>query len=207
MSEPVEALQDGRARLPKGQFLTERFPVLTYGPTPAVTTDDWKMRVWGSCLSKEITCDWKDFTALGSHETTRDFHCVTTWSRYDNTWGGVSVGAVWDWISGQVGAGGGDLSKVAAVMLHCYGDYTTNLLIDDFLAADNLFATHHDGVPLSAPHGGPMRFVCHHLYAWKSAKWINGIELLTEVERGFWEVNGYHIRGNPWSEERYAYQE
>ena len=201
MSEPVEPLQDGRSRLPKGQFLTERFPVLTYGPTPQISTDGWGLRVWGSGMGKEVSFDWNEFNALGNHQTMRDFHCVTTWSRYDNTWGGVPVSAVWQAIQPHLN------EKPAAVMLHCYGDYTTNLLIDDFLAEDNLFATHHDGEPLSAPHGGPMRFVCHHLYAWKSAKWINGIELLTEDERGFWEVNGYHIRGDPWGEERYAYQE
>ena len=97
--------------------------------------------------------------------------------------------------------------EVGAVMLHCTCGYTTNLLIEDFLKEDNLFATHHDGKPLTPDHGGPLRFVCHHLYAWKSPKWVNGIELLSNDARGFWERNGYHKRGDPWAEERYAYQE
>ncbi len=194
-------VDEERPRLPPGQFLTKRFPVLTYGDTQRVTTDEFSLKVWGSPLSEVITFDWEEFNALGSHKTTRDFHCVTTWSRYDNEWQGVGVRHFWDAIEDKLEG------EVAAVMLHCYGDYTTNLLLDDFLEQDNLFATHHDGNPLTAPHGGPLRFVCHHLYAWKSAKWVNGVQLLTEDERGFWEVHGYHIRGDPWGEERYSYQE
>lgn len=192
---------DELPRLPAGQFLTKRFPVLTYGPTPKVSSDDWVFRVSGSGLDEELTFDWKGFISLGEHETTRDFHCVTTWSRFDNEWAGVPVAAFWAAVEPHL------TEKPAAVMLHCYGGYTTNLLIEDFLQADNLFATHHDGEPLSAPHGGPIRFVCHHLYAWKSAKWINGVELLGADERGFWENHGYHNRGDPWGEERYSYQE
>ena len=190
-------------RLPEGQFLTERFPVLTYGQTPSVSADDWQFEVWGCGLSEKIEWNWQEFNSLGEHNTVRDFHCVTTWSRYDNNWQGVPVGAFWDVIQSKLEEG----VSPSAVMLHCYGGYTTNLLIDDFLKTDNLFATHHDAKPLTIPHGGPMRFVCHHLYAWKSAKWISGIELLENDERGFWERNGYHIRGDPWDEERYSYQE
>ncbi|MCH2349525.1 MAG: molybdopterin-dependent oxidoreductase [Candidatus Poseidoniales archaeon] len=189
------------ARLPAGQFLTKRFPVLTYGATPDISTDDWGLRVWGVGLAEPVEFDWGSFNSLGAHETTRDFHCVTTWSRFDNRWNGIPVSAFWDALSPHLD------STPAAVMLHCYGDYTTNLLIDDFLEPDNLFATQHDGRPLSAGHGGPMRFVCHHLYGWKSAKWINGVELLDADARGFWEVHGYHIRGDPWGEERFSYQE
>ena len=190
-------------RLPEGQFLTERFPVLTYGKTPSISPQNWKFEVWGHGLGEKIEWDWDEFNSLGEHETTRDFHCVTTWSRYDNRWEGVPVGEVWKAIESKLDGS----VKPNAVMLHCYGGYTTNLLMEDFLESDNLFATHHDGEKLTVPHGGPMRFVCHHLYAWKSAKWISGIELLKEDERGFWERHGYHIRGDPWGEERYSYQE
>jgi len=196
-----EMLDDGRARLPPGQFLTPRFPVLTYGSTPVVELDGWSFHVSGHGLAKPIEWTMEEFLALGEHETTRDFHCVTTWSRYDNAWRGVPIEAVWSQIEPHL------TEEVGAVMLHCTCGYTTNLLIEDFLKEDNLFATHHDGEPLTADHGGPLRFVCHHLYAWKSAKWIDGIELLDMDARGFWERNGYHKRGDPWDEERYAYQE
>jgi DMSO/TMAO reductase YedYZ molybdopterin-dependent catalytic subunit len=201
MSGAEEVLEDGRERLPPGQFLTSRFPVLTYGSTPDVELKGWNFRVFGHGLSEGIVWSMDDFLALGNHETMRDFHCVTTWSRYDNTWKGVPIGAVWEKIAPHLS------EEVGAVMLHCTCGYTTNLLIEDFLAADNLFASHHDGAPLTADHGGPLRFVCHHLYAWKSAKWVNAVELLSVDERGFWERNGYHNRGDPWDEERYAYQE
>lgn len=201
MSDANEVLEDGRARLPPGQFLTTRFPVLTYGSTPNVELEGWTFRVFGHGLAEEISWSMEELLAFGEHETLRDFHCVTTWSRYDNTWAGVGVGDVWARIAPHL------TEEVGAVMLHCTCGYTTNLLIEDFLEADNLFATHHDGEPLTADHGGPLRFVCHHLYAWKSAKWVNGVELLSVDERGFWEKNGYHNRGDPWGEERYAYQE
>jgi len=201
MEEVAEKLPDGRLRLPKGQFLTTRFPVLTYGKTPNVELDGWKFRVFGHGLSEEISWDFDEFLSLGHHQTVRDFHCVTTWSRFDNTWMGVPIESVWAQIEPHL------TEDVGAVMLHCTCGYTTNLLIEDFLTPDNLFATHHDGEPLTADHGGPLRFVCHHLYAWKSAKWIEGIELLDKDARGFWERNGYHKRGDPWDEERYAYQE
>ena len=196
-----ELLEDGRARLPPGQFLTKRFPVLTYGSTPKVELEGWTFNVSGHGLNEPMEWTMDEFLALGEHKTTRDFHCVTTWSRYDNTWAGVPIGAIWSLIEPHL------TEEVGAVMLHCTCGYTTNLLIEDFLKEDNLFATHHDGKPLTPDHGGPLRFVCHHLYAWKSPKWVNGIELLSNDARGFWERNGYHKRGDPWAEERYAYQE
>ena len=134
-------------------------------------------------------------------ELKKDFHCVTTWSRYDNMWAGVPISTVWKEIEKEL------TEEPVAVLFHCHGGYTTNLKLEDALVEENLFVTHHDGKPLTRPHGGPMRFVCHHLYAWKSAKWIDGIELLDMDARGFWERNGYHKRGDPWGEERYTYQE
>lgn len=198
--------EDGRVRLPPGQFLTTRFPVLTYGDTPNVEMADWKFTLSGHGIESEVELGYDEMLNLGKTDITRDFHCVTTWSRYDNTWSGIPVEAVVEWIEAQLGKSLAE-AGVGAVLLHCVCGYTANLLLEDFVAEGNLFATHHDGEPLTADHGGPMRFVCHHLYAWKSAKWVSGIELLTEDVRGFWERNGYHIRGDPWHEERYAYQE
>ena len=194
-------LPDGRPRLPPGQFLTKRFPVLTYGETPQVEVDGWEFRVWGHGIENELKWSWEEFLAIGQVELKKDFHCVTTWSRYDNLWSGVPISNLWKVIEKELS------EEPAAVLFHCYGGYTTNLKLEDALVEENLFATHHDGKPLTKPHGGPMRFVCHHLYAWKSPKWVCGIELLSEDRRGFWERHGYHNRADPWDEERYSYQE
>ena len=175
--------------------------MLTYGETPQVETGDWVFRVWGHGLDEDIILSWEEFNALGNVEVERDFHCVTTWSRYDNLWGGVGVKQLWALIEDSLA----ELPE--AVMFHCHGGYTTNLRLEDLLYEDNLFATHHDGEPLTRPHGGPMRFVCHHLYAWKSPKWVCGLELLENDKRGFWERHGYHNHADPWKEERYSYQE
>lgn len=181
-------------RVPPGQYLASGFPVLTYGDTPTVRTDEWEFRVWG--LAKEATFTWADFMALPQHEFTADFHCVTRWSKLDVKWRGIKV---LDFMK-QV-----ELDPTAVhVMEHCYGGYTTNLPLEDFLKEENFFAYELNGEPLSAEHGGPLRSVVPHLYAWKSAKWINGLEFLPREELGFWERNGYHTRGEPWAEERYS---
>ncbi|MGI0489661.1 sulfite oxidase-like oxidoreductase [Pantanalinema rosaneae CENA516] len=183
-----------RDRVPPGQHLTNGFPVLTYGDTPQVSTTDWRLRVWG--LATEVSFTWQDVMAMPQSDFTADFHCVTTWSKLDVQWTGIKVT---DFMR-QV-----ELDPQAMhVMAHCYGDYTTNISIDDFLREENFFAHTLFGEPLPADHGGPMRLVVPHLYAWKSAKWINGLEFLGQEELGFWERNGYHRRGEPWAEERYS---
>jgi DMSO/TMAO reductase YedYZ molybdopterin-dependent catalytic subunit len=182
-------------RVPPGQHLASGFPVLTYGETPQVNTNTWEFRVWGSAIPKVFT--WEDFMALPHNEFTADFHCVTRWSKLDVKWTGIKVS---DFIKAI------EFDPLAKhVMEHCYGGYITNISIDDFLREENFFAFNLFGEPLSAEHGGPMRLVVPHLYAWKSAKWINGLEFLESEELGFWERNGYHRRGEPWAEERYSY--
>jgi DMSO/TMAO reductase YedYZ molybdopterin-dependent catalytic subunit len=181
-------------RVPPGQRLTNGFPVLTYGDTPIVDKATWQFRVWG--LATEKTFTWDDFMAMPQSDFTADFHCVTTWSKLDVQWTGVKV---LDFIKSiEV-----DPSAVH-VMEYCYGGYTTNISMEDFLREENFFAHTLFGEPLPAEHGGPMRLVVPHLYAWKSAKWINGLEFLSHEELGFWERNGYHRRGEPWAEERYS---
>ncbi|MEQ9483554.1 sulfite oxidase-like oxidoreductase [Coleofasciculus sp. F4-SAH-05] len=182
-------------RVPPGQYLTKGFPVLTYGETPDVNIDDWEFRVWGLATPK--TWRWSDMMAMPQHDFTKDFHCVTRWSKLDVQWTGIRVT---DFIS-QV-----ELDpKATHVMQHCYGGYTTNLTLDEFVREDNFFAHTLLGEPLPPEHGGPLRLVVPHLYAWKSAKWINGLEFLDHEESGFWERNGYHRRGEPWAEERYSF--
>jgi DMSO/TMAO reductase YedYZ molybdopterin-dependent catalytic subunit len=181
-------------RVPAGQHLTKGFPVLTYGDTPHIDSDTWQLRVWG--LAKEITFSWADLMAMPQTDFTADFHCVTTWSKLDVQWTGVKVLDFMKYV---------DVDPAAVhIMEHCYGGYTTNISVEDFLREENFFAHTLFGEPLPPEHGGPLRLVVPHLYAWKSAKWLNGLEFLSKEELGFWERNGYHRRGDPWKEERYS---
>jgi DMSO/TMAO reductase YedYZ molybdopterin-dependent catalytic subunit len=190
--KPDESQSD---RVPPGQYLTNGFPVLTYGSTPEIDQATWEFHVWGLVEPKTLT--WDDFMSLPQHEFTEDFHCVTRWSKLDVKWKGVKVK---DFLALL------DIDpKANHIVEHCYGDYTTNLPLEDFERDENFFAHTLFDEPLPPEHGGPMRLVVPHLYAWKSAKWINGIEFLDHEESGFWERNGYHRRGEPWAEERYSY--
>jgi DMSO/TMAO reductase YedYZ molybdopterin-dependent catalytic subunit len=189
--KPTEA----NDRVPAGQYLTNGFPVLTYGTTPKVDMNTWQFRVWGAAAPKTLT--WDDFMELPQSEFTADFHCVTRWSKLDVKWTGIKVTDFMKVIEVE--------PKANHIMEHCYGDYTTNISMDDFVREENFFAFKLFGEPLPAEHGGPMRLVVPHLYAWKSAKWINGLEFLENEDLGFWERNGYHRRGEPFAEERYSY--
>lgn len=182
-------------RVPPGQYLARGFPVLTYGQTPDISTEDWSLRVWG--LAQEKAFRWSDVMAMPQQDFTKDFHCVTRWSKLDVQWTGIKVTDFMKYIEVDPSA--------THVVQHCYGGYTTNLSLDDFVREENFFAHILCGEPLPAEHGGPMRVVVPHLYAWKSAKWINGLEFLDRDEPGFWERNGYHHRGEPWAEERYSF--
>ncbi|MGF1566710.1 MAG: sulfite oxidase-like oxidoreductase [Nodosilinea sp.] len=181
-------------RVPPGQHLAKGFPVLTYGDTPQVNTDTWTLTIAGLAEAKTFT--WADMMALPQSEFTADFHCVTTWSKLDVVWRGIKITDLMAQFSLD--------PQAAYVMQHCYGGYTTNLPLADFVRPENFLAHTLFGEPLPAEHGGPMRVVVPHLYAWKSAKWINGLEFLASQELGFWERNGYHERGEPWAEERYS---
>ncbi len=181
-------------RVPPGQHLAKGFPVLTYGEVPEISPAEWSLEILG--LAQPTTLSWDEMLALPQAEFTADFHCVTTWSKLDVKWTGIRVIDVMDQL--QIDP------QAAHVMLHCYGGYTTNLTLKDFIRPENFFAHTLYGEPLPAEHGGPMRVVVPHLYAWKSAKWISGLEFLAKPELGFWERNGYHHRGEPWAEERYS---
>ncbi len=189
--KPGPELKD---RVPPGQHLAKGFPVLTYGDTPQVSKAEWALDITGLAQAKIFS--WADMMALPQTEFTADFHCVTTWSKLDVKWQGIRVTDLMEEI--QIDA------NAAHVMFHCYGGYTTNLSLEDFVRSENFFAHTLYGEPLPAEHGGPMRVVVPHLYAWKSAKWINGLEFMAQQDLGFWERNGYHKRGEPWAEERYS---
>ena len=185
-------------RLPQGQTVTRKWPVLTYGDTPTSDLDSWTFRCFG-LVEQPVTWTWREFLQLPRVEVRSDVHCVTRWSRFDNRWGGVAVPEILRRARVK--------PEAVAVMVHADPDYTTNLLLDDLRGDDVLLAIEHDGEDLPSEHGGPCRLVVPKLYFWKSAKWVRGFEFIDLNAPGFWEVNGYHLRGDPWKEERYSDQE
>jgi len=188
------AARDAR-RVPPGQTLTEKWPVLHYGEVPEVDLGSWTFRIWGLVRAERVL-SWAEFSALPWVEKTADFHCVTGWSRLENRWEGVATRAVLSLVEPD--------PKARFVMVHGRNDFTANLPLAEFLDEEALFAFRHDGQELSPEHGGPVRLVVPKLYAWKSAKWVTGIELIAEDRPGFWEGYGYHMHGDPWTEERYG---
>jgi DMSO/TMAO reductase YedYZ molybdopterin-dependent catalytic subunit len=185
-------------RTPPGQTLTTKWPVLHYAGVPSVSTADFRFRISGAC-ARPLVWSWDEFRALPSVRVTADFHCVTTWSRLDNVWEGVPYRVIAE--------RSGVLPAAKAAMIHGFDGYTTNVERSWLEHDDVLFAWSHDGQPLTPEHGGPLRLVVPKLYAWKSAKWVSGVEFMLENRRGFWEERGYHLRGEPFAEERYSYQE
>ena len=190
--------RDPARRTPPGQVLTRKWPVLTYGLTPRFDPKTWSFRCFGR-LQREVVWSWEEFLALPRTEVTCDIHCVTHWSRLDNRFEGVHIREIMKRV---------DLKPEARyLMVHADPDYTTNLAIADLVDDDVLLALRHDGQDLSPDHGGPLRLVVPKLYFWKSAKWLRGFEFFDVNPPGFWEVNGYHMHGDPWAEERYSDQE
>jgi len=180
-------------RVPPGQFLSNKFPVLTYGSSPEVDLKTWKIRVFG-LVEQEMELDWEQFTTLEWVGMTADFHCVTQWSSLDNVWEGVLF-------SGLVAAAK-PKPEARFVMAHCYGDYSTNLPLDVAME-EGILAHKQNGEEISKDHGWPLRLIVPSRYAWKSAKWVNGIELMAEDAPGFWEQRGYNNNADPWKEERF----
>lgn len=185
-------------RTPPGQFVTDKFPVLSYGPTPRFDPVKWDFRVGGE-VEEPLRFTYEQFRALPQSRQVSDFHCVTSWSRLDNAWEGVKVRDLMKLVK---------LKPTARfVIVHCDGGYATNLPLDEFIGDDVMLAHRHDGRELEPDHGFPLRLVVPKLYGWKSAKWVRAIEFLAEDRRGFWEVRGYHNHADPWAEERYSFQE
>ena len=180
--------------VPPGQYVTEKFPVLTFGPTPEIDLKTWRFRVFG-LVEEEVTLDWDQLMSLDKTTVDAAFHCVTQWSRLENTWEGVA--------STEVTKLARPKPEARYVMAHCYGGYTTNLPLDVLLDDDVLLAYRHDGEPLSPEHGGPLRLVVPKRYGWKSAKWVNGLEFMARDAPGFWEARGYNMNADPSKEERF----
>ena len=185
----------GDERLPPGQRETSRFPVLSKGGTPSWTADDWTFEVWGA-VDERLSFSLDEFRSLPSETQRQDFHCVTGWSRFDNEFTGVTFPTLAE--------RAGVHDDAVHVMFHAMDGYTTNLPLEECMRDEVMFTWELDGEPLPDEHGGPVRVVTPHRYAYKGAKWVDGVEFLTEPERGYWEKRGYSNTADPWNEERYS---
>ena len=179
-------------RVPPGQYVTDDFPVLSAGPTPHTSLDDWDLTITGEVEALR-RWSWDEFRALPSEPVTVDIHCVTKWSKLDSEWEGVPLDTLLDGVD----------TTAEYVVAFCDGGYTTNLPLEDLTEGKAWIAFVFDGEPLDPEHGGPARLLVPHLYFWKSAKWVRGLRLAATDEPGFWEQNGYHNYGDPWKEQRY----
>jgi len=186
---------DVAQRLPPGQHLTDDFPVLSYGPTPDVPLADWRFTLHDGPRPL-ASWSWDEFNDLPQTTWRGDIHCVTTWSKFDTEWQGVTID---------------DLLRAAGieaptpwVLARSFDDYDTNVPLADLVNGQAMVATRFGGAPLAPEHGGPARLLVPHLYFWKSAKWLKGLRFTARDEAGFWELRGYHMRGDPWREQRYT---
>jgi DMSO/TMAO reductase YedYZ molybdopterin-dependent catalytic subunit len=179
-------------RLPPGQYEMHDFPVLSAGPTPRISREDWEFTILTETGARH-GWTWPELMALPVQRPTVDLHCVTKWSKFDTHWQGVSLDVLLEEVD----------TAAEFALVHSYGGYTTNLPLEDLLGDRAWIAYGYDGQNLAPEHGGPARLLVPHLYLWKSAKWVRGIQLLLEDEPGFWESAGYHDYGDPWREQRY----
>ncbi|MBI3701596.1 MAG: sulfite oxidase-like oxidoreductase [Afipia sp.] len=186
---------DMHKRLAPGQHLTQDFPVLSAGPTPRIRMEDWAftLKVGPKPVAK---WNWAEFNALPQTEIKRDIHCVTTWSKFDTEWRGVTVDDILE--------AAGIEAPTQFALAHSYDDYSTNVPTADLIGGKAMVATHFGGKPLTPDHGGPARLLVPHLYFWKSAKWVNGLQFTETDTAGFWELRGYHMYGDPFREQRYT---
>ncbi len=184
-------------RIPPGQHEIKKWPVLHAGSVQNINTSKWKFRIFG-LVEEEKELNYNEFMSLPKAKVFSDIHCVTSWSKLNNLWEGVSSSTIKELVN--------ILPEAKFVIIHAEKNFTTNLSIEDFFESDVIFATKHNLNPINSKHGAPVRLVIPKLYFWKSAKWVTGVEFMAEDKKGFWESNGYHNHGDPWKEERYSWQ-
>jgi DMSO/TMAO reductase YedYZ molybdopterin-dependent catalytic subunit len=187
---------DTSDRTPPGQYITVDFPVLSAGPTPRSPLATWTFALKDTQGHGLYRCTWNELRLLPATEVVVDIHCVTKWSKLHTRWKGVSFDTLLQ--------AAGLEPPAPHVIAFCDGGYTTNLSVADLRRDQTLIAYEYDGAPLEAEHGGPVRLLVPHLYFWKSAKWVRGLRFMQADEPGFWESHGYHLRGDPWKEQRYT---
>ena len=190
----LELSKREEGRLPPGQYLTLKWPVLHEGSVPAFDPATWALEARG-LVGTALRLNWEEFKLLPRKRVKADFHCVTSWSKFDNEWEGVPFSVIADMVRPQ--------PEAKFVMIRSENGYTTNVPLEDLMREDVLFADWHAPEPLTADHGAPLRLVVPHLYAWKSAKWVRNLDFMARDRAGFWEQVGYHMYGNPFREERY----
>ncbi len=184
-------------RLPPGQYKTRDFPVLSLGPTPVVSREDWSLDIFG--LANQKSWNWQEFNKLPMVDITTDIHCVTKWSKFDTHWKGVTFDQILKLVTVQLTAN--------YLVAYSYDGYTTNIPLPDVINGQAIIAVAYDGQEISSEHGGPVRIILPHLYFWKSAKWLHKIEFVNSDQPGFWETRGYHNYGDPWKEQRYSFDD
>jgi DMSO/TMAO reductase YedYZ molybdopterin-dependent catalytic subunit len=195
--QPNERERAVADRLPPGQYLTEKWPVLHYGGVPKVNLATWDFSI-GGLVGNPVRLTYEDFRKLPRKTVKADVHCVTRWSMLDSTWEGVPVADIMKLVELK--------PEATHVMVAAEHGFTANLSLDDFLRDENMLVDTRNGEPISPEHGWPLRLFVPHLYFWKSAKWVRGLEFMHGDRPGFWEQYGYHMRGEPWAEERYGWQ-
>lgn len=190
-----KAEAQNQERLPPGQSLTQKWPVLHFGAVPRFNPATWDFNIWG-LVKQPKRFTWDEFSSLPTTTQVSDMHCVTRWSKLDSTFEGIPVAEVMKRVE--------LLPEANFVMVHADPGYTTNLPLEDFLDDDVMFALKYEGQPLEPEHGYPVRLLVPKLYLWKSAKWVRGLEFMAQDRPGFWEQYGYHNHGDPWTEERFG---
>jgi DMSO/TMAO reductase YedYZ molybdopterin-dependent catalytic subunit len=193
-SPPRRADVGRRPRIPPGQHIVDHLPILHHGPIPSFDPARWDLRLSG-LVEEEKVFTYEELTALPRVRIVADVHCVTRWSKLDTVWEGVALRELLTHIRLR--------PQAAYVLVRCDYDFTTNLALEDVMADNVLLAYRYEGAPLVPEHGYPLRLVVPHLYFWKSAKWVRGLQFMAQDRPGFWEQRGYHNRGDPWKEERY----
>lgn len=194
-ANPQRPFDSKEGRLPPGQYLTEKFPVLHYGSVPRFDPKTWDFKVWG-LVENQIRLTWEEFLKLPTQRIVTDIHCVTRWSKLDTEWEGVP----WSWVMENAKP----KPEAKFIMAHCEYGFTANVPLEEMLKAGVMLAYKYDDKPLEPEHGYPLRLLVPHLYFWKSAKWLRGIEFMANDKPGFWEGYGYHMHGDPWTEERFS---
>ena len=188
--------RESNKKLPPGQYQVKDFPVLSFGPTPEISTTEWALEVSG-LIEKPSKWNWEAFQKLSHEDVVKDIHCVTKWSKFDTKWRGVSLDHIMDLVR---------VTPTATHLIaHSYDGYTTNLPIEDVREGKAWVADSYEGEAIEAEHGGPVRLLVPHLYFWKSAKWLKKLEFVDGDIPGFWETRGYHNHGDPWLEQRYSF--